>query len=259
MLKIDLLRYALITGTSERILRFMGGPVKADGQPHHAAKPELITRINQWYDGLRVRHWLGRNSLKFYNEQNVLRFEMTMNDPTKYRIHRHIEGQKESPKKLLPMRKGIADIAVGTKICHDRVNSFTEHMGTFTDTTPIKDIFMPFSKPVISNNKRFRALDIFGKDQELLLAIADPKYNVEAITNKQLQLQFKCADSAKGLSQKQLSSRIGRQLRLLREHGIIKKLPNQRKYALTENARTLTTEMSVLLSASTQELLKMVA
>ena len=76
-----------------------------------------MTRVSLWHDGLRIRHWVDRNSLKLYNEQNVLRFEMTMNDPSAYRIYRHTEGKKEELKKLLPMRKGIADVAVIRIVC----------------------------------------------------------------------------------------------------------------------------------------------
>jgi hypothetical protein len=86
----SLLRHAFITGTSERVLRYMGRPVRPGGQPHPSANPELLTRINQWYDGGRLRHWVDKNSLKFYNEHNVLRFEFTMNDPTRFKIYRTI-------------------------------------------------------------------------------------------------------------------------------------------------------------------------
>ena len=81
----ELLYHSLITGTGERILEYFGSPVKANGQPHPLSNPEILSRANIWYDGLRVRHWNGKNSVKFYNEHNVLRFEMTMNDPTKFK------------------------------------------------------------------------------------------------------------------------------------------------------------------------------
>lgn len=56
-----------------------------------------------------------------------------------------------------------------------------------------------------------------------------------------------------------LSSRISRHLRLLREHGIIKKLPNQRKYTLSEKGRKLTTALNAILAASTEKFIKMAA
>lgn len=41
-----------------------------------------------------------------------------------------------------------------------------------------------------------------------------------------------------------LSGRISRHLRLLREHGLIKKLPRQHKYMLTDKGRKLTTALT---------------
>jgi hypothetical protein len=55
----------------------MGRPVNSKGQPHPLSNPELLTRTNLWHDGMRIRHWVDKNSVKLYNEQNVLRFEMT--------------------------------------------------------------------------------------------------------------------------------------------------------------------------------------
>ena len=98
----QLLRHACITGNSDRVLRYMGCPVREGGQPHQTANPELLTKVSLWYDGVRIRHWVDKNSIKFYNEQNVLRFEFTMNDPTKFRVHRTVTGSGNDEKKFLP-------------------------------------------------------------------------------------------------------------------------------------------------------------
>jgi hypothetical protein len=256
----DFLRQALITGTSVRILRYMGRPVTASGQPHPLSNPELMTRVSLWHDGMCIRHWVDNNSVKLYNEQNVLRFEMTMNDPTKYRIYRHSEGEKESePKRLLPMQKGIADITVRTKVCDDRLTCFTEHIATVTGKTPVGELISKVTKPFIEQGRRIRGLEVTGKDQTLLQAISDPMFNVDGITNKSLQQKLVSLSWAKGMTGRQLSSRISRHLRLLRDHGLMRKLPNQRKYFLTDNGRKLTTALNALIAASTEDLLRMSA
>lgn len=248
------LHYAFITGTSDRVLQYMGRPVRADGQPYPNANPELMTRINLWYDGARIRHWVDHNSVKMYNEQNVLRFEMTINDPTKFKVHRNFEGKSSSVKYLLPMRKGIADIVVRTKVCSDRIKCFTEQMATVTETTSVGDLFANVSFPVFSDGKRFRALDIVGKDLLFLQAVADPKFCVDAISNKLLQAALDGSAWSNGLTGKKLSARIGRHLRLLREHGLIKKLPKQHKYLLTDKGRKLTTALNQVLASSVEDL-----
>jgi len=257
--KDDFLRHALITGTCDRVLRYMGRPVKANGQPYPSANPELMTRISLWYDGLRIRHWVDENSLKLYNEQNVLRFEMTMNNPYAYRIYRHTEGKKEEPKKLLPMRKGIADISVRARISKERTDCFSEHMSTLTEKTPVGELMLPASSSFVKQGKKVRALDLLGKDREFLQAVSDLKWDVEAITNQALQTKLASSSWAKGMSGKRLSARISRHLRLLRDHGLIRKLPKQRKYILTAKGQKLTTALNAALAASSQDLLKLAA
>ena len=255
----QLLRYAFITGTSDRVLRYMGRPVRANGQPHWAADPELVSRVGLWYDGARIRHWVDKNSLKMYNEHNVLRFEFTMNDPTRFWIHRTVEGGDSDKKKFLPMRKGIADIAVRTQICSSRINSFTEQIATFEEDLSVGEILSKVSKPISSNGKRYRGLDVAGKDLALLQAVSDPMFFVDAISNKHLQKILGENIWAKGFTGRSLSGRISRHLRLLREHGIIKKLPKQHRYVLTAKGRLLATALNQFLGAKISDLSKLAA
>ena len=256
----ELLLHALVTGKGARILHYFGKPVRANGQPHQNANPEIKSGAKIWYDGLRVRHWLNRNSVKFYNEHNVLRFEMTMNNPTDFRIYRHSELQdKSEPKQYLEMRKGIADTHARYEVSKNAINRFTEHMSTAEEKVRLEELLSMVSKPLRDNGKRYRALDVFGKDQELLRAISDPVFDVNSITNKDLQKTLVETSWANKMSGKQLSGRISRHLLLLRKHGLIRKLPRQRKYTLTEKGRKITTALNAALAASVNDLLKSAA
>jgi len=256
----DFQLHALVSGKGERILKYFGSPVRADGHPRQNTNPEILSRTNAWYDGLRVRHWLGKNSVKFYNEHNVLRFEATVNDPTKFKIYRHSENQhKDEPQKLMPMRKGIADTAARAGVSTNIINRFTEHMSAVEDKTRLGDLLDSVGEPLLRDGKRVRALDIFGKDKELFRAISDPAFDVLAITNKELRKILERTSWAKNMSEKQLSARISRHLALLRAHGVIEKLPNQRKYMLTDKGQKITVALDAALSASVNDLLKSAA
>ena len=256
----DFLLHAITTGKGGRILQYFGKPVRANGQPHSNANPEIKSRAKTWYDGVRVRHWLNRNSVKFYNEHNVLRFEMTMNNPTDFKIHRHSENQdKSEPKKFLNMRKGIADTYARYEVSKSIVDRFTEHMSTVEEKARLEELLSLVSSPTMIEGKRYRALDVFGKDQELLRAISDPAFNVGSITNKDLRKTLSGTAWANKMSDKQLSARISRHLLLLRKHGLIRKLPKQRKYALTDKGRKITIALNAALSASVNDLLKSAA
>jgi len=256
----DFMLHAMITGKGGRILKYFGSPVKADGQPHHRANPVITSRAKQWYDGVRVRHWNGTNSVKFYNEHNVLRFEMTMNNPNMFKIHRHAENQdKSEAKRFMPMRKGISDTAARVEVSKQVINRFTEHMAAVEQTTRLGEVLSQVTSPIIRQGKRTRAIDTFGKDRELLLAIANPAFDVHAITNKKLHETLRDAAWAKGMTDKQLSGRITRQLRMLRDHSLIRKLPKQRKYELADKGRKLTAAIEAASAASVNDLLKMAA
>jgi hypothetical protein len=256
----DFLLHALVTGKGSRILTYFGSPVKLSGQPHHRANPEISSRAKHWYNGVRVRHWKDSNSVKLYNEHNVLRFEMTMNDPAKFKIYRHAENQcKSEPTRLLAMRKGVADTAARFEVSKSIINRFADHMSAVKEKARLGELFDQVSSPVFCSDKRFRALDVFGKDKELLFAISDPAFGIRAITNKDLQEKLKGTLWAKDMSDKQLSARITRHLRLLREHGLIKKLPNQRRYSITDKGRRMTAALEAASATSVDDLFKLAA
>lgn len=256
----SLLRHAIITGTCDRVLKYMGRPVKKDGQPHPLANPNLLTKVNTWHDGLRVRHYVDNNSVKFYNQQNVLRIETTMNNPQKFRVQRYAENaDKTKGKKLLPMRKGIADINLRAMVSSNSNKRFAEQLATVSDKTPVGNLFEDLTHSISRNGKKFRSLDITGKDKSILRAISDPAFNAGSITNKQLQEKLAGTKWANGLTGKKLSSKISRQISLLRAHGIIRKLPKQHKYALTDKGRKISSALNAVLSASTEDLVNLVA
>ncbi|MDD5482656.1 MAG: winged helix-turn-helix domain-containing protein [Kiritimatiellae bacterium] len=120
-------------------------------------------------------------------------------------------------------------------------NRFMDQMAAVKDTQPFRQILDALSKPRLQNSRRIRSLEITGKDREFLQALSDPKFAVSGLTNKDLRQILRLTPWAKGGSEKQLSARISRHLRLMREHGLIRKMPNQRRYLLTSSGQILTT------------------
>ena len=104
-----------------------------------------------------------------------------------------------------------------------------------------------------------RPLTAAGKDRELLQAISDADFTVSGITNAALRRKLCSTSWGGGRTDKQLSARITRHLRLLRDHGLIRKLPHRHRYHLTDKGRQLTTALSALLAASTEQLLNIAA
>ena len=239
----SLLLHAHITGTSSNVLRYLDRPLTKSGRPYAGSRDNVMTRVTDFNDGIRIRHWVDKNSAKLYNEQNVLRVETTINDPGKFRVFRHKQGQSSNePKQRLPLRKGVMD-----------------DLATLQEKTPVRDLLDGITRHVMKNGRRFRGLDPVSKDRELLLAICNPAFRISGLTNKMLREQLSDTTFETGRTNKQLSAKISRHLRLLRAHGIIRKLPKQNRYQMTLKGVRLTNALNAILAASTENLLKIAA
>ena len=253
----SLIRHAHLTGTSTRVLRYMDRPLRLNGKPYRNSNEEVFTKLMDFNDGVRIKHWAGGNSVKVYNEQNVLRVETTMNRPEKFQVFRHKQGQPSTGEKhRLPIRKGVADIALRARVSQEVNERIASDLATLHDATPVHEVFGDVTRHLTKSGKSFRALDPIGKDRELLQAISDPAFRISAITNKELRGLLKKTGWGAKRSDKQLSARVSRNLRLLRAHGIIRKLPNQHKYQMTLKGVKLCNTLNAVLAASTENLIK---
>ena len=254
----SLLRHAHITGTSTRVLRYLDRPLTLAGKPYARSKDEVLTRVTDFNDGIRVRHWVDNNSVKVYNEQNVLRVETTINNPGKFRVFRHKQGQSpDESKSRLPLRKGVMDIPLRAIISQEVNERFMNDLSMLEDESPAHKLIDEITCHLTQNGRRFRALDPTGKDRELLQLMGSPEFRISGVTNKMLRQRLSNTRFGSGRTDKQLSAKISRHLRLLRAHGIIRKLPKQNRYQLTIKGVKLTNILNAFLAASTEKLMKM--
>jgi len=222
---------------------------------------EVSSRLSDvFHDGLRIRHWVGGNSVKCYNELNVLRVEMTMNQPDRFRVHRHTQGQSpREPKRLLPLRKGVADVVVRTQVSQDVNDRFMDSLATAQCETPVHALLDDIVKSFTKEGRRVRALDPTGKDRALLQVLHDPVFGIAGLSNRDLREKLHDKTRYNHMTEKQLSAKMSRQLRLLRDHGLIRKMPRQKRYLITQKGREITTALAALLAASTKQLMDIAA
>jgi hypothetical protein len=255
-----LVRHAFIGGHPERLLRYFGHPVKKNGQPRKDFGGSLKTGILEAKEGYRIRHWLDRNSVKMYNELNVLRIESTVNDPGAFRAYRRKQGSgKDAPKLLLPLRKGVADTTLRAEACQGVNDRFADHVATTRSTLPLQSVLASFTYRKRKRGRSIRGLEPTGKDLALLRAIADPRFAVAGFSNKNVRQLLAGDPRYAGKTDKQRSGMTTRSLRLLRDHGVIRRLPKSRRYQLTLSGRTLATTLQAALAASAEELARIAA
>lgn len=255
-----LVRHAFISGHAGRLLRYFGRPVNRQGDPRTNFNGAIQTRIKDLHEGVRIRHWVNHNSVKLYNEHNNLRIETTINRPCEFRVHRHKQGADPSePKQRLPLRKGVADLRLRALVSQDVNNRLADHLATTQVTTPLSELLDPITCAKRVDGRRVRAIDPLGKDRHILKAIADPQFAVAGFTNKTIRALLAAISAYVCKTDKQLSGIITRLFRMLRDHGLIRKLPKQNRYLMTSKGRQITTAIQAVLTVSTQELMAMAA
>jgi len=253
-------RHAFIGGHPERLLRYFDRPTRNDGQVRSNSRRPLKTTIIDFDEGHRVRHWLESNSVKLYNEGNVLRIETTINDPYAFRAYRRKQGAPpDAPKKLRPLRKGVADTTHRARVSQDINNRLADHLATMQSDTPLGSILQQVTSRKRKRGRSVRALEPTGKDLALLSAIADPRFTVGGFQNKHIRNALASDPRYRTKTSKQQSGMTTRAFRLLRDHGLIRKLPKSRRYQLTADGRQMVTAVLAALASSTQELTRIAA
>ncbi len=255
-----LMRYAFMTGNMTNVMRYMDRPLKSDNKPRANCNDDFKGRCLSFNDGLCIRFWINGNSVKIYNEGNIWRIETTTNNPSMYKAYRHKKGDHpDAPKKLRQLRKSVADIPLVASKAIEVNNRFMNQLAQCENETPAGEVFTRVCTAKTKNNKRVRALDLTGKDRAIIQAIGDPKLAVSGITNKALRTVLVNTPGYEGKTEKQFSAKISRHFRLLRDHGLIKKMPNQNRYYLTEKGQQLSATLNATLAASTKQLMSMAA
>lgn len=255
-----LVRHAVDHFKSPDVLRFLGRTVRQ----HWTA--EVVTSVKERPEGVRVKHWLNGNSVKMYDKAgNLLRIETTIGNPKDFcvlRPRREDEGGErhsaEAGAKLVwrNMRKSVADLHRRTTLSQRSNERYLDALAVVDDPTPCSRIFDAVSKPVVDDRRRFRAVRLGDPaDLALLEAISRGEFVIAGLRNRDLR-HLLYPQPKTPVDARRLSGRVSRLLRLLRAHGIIRKIPKTHRYQITEQGRLLTAAVRATRDASIKQLLR---
>jgi hypothetical protein len=108
--------------------------------------------------------------------------------------------------------------------------------------------------------RRVRGLNPLGAaDAALLTAVSRHEFLINGIRNRDLRRLLLGADVASADEQRHRSGQVTRQLRLLRAHGLIHKVPKTHRYLVSEKGRKTITALLAARNASTEQLTSNVA
>jgi hypothetical protein len=230
-----LVRHATLHFQSPDVLRFLGRKL------HGNFTGEVITSFKHRPEGVRVKHWLNGNSIKMYDRPGVLRVETTMAKTADFKVFRPIQDDPDGRLAWRPLRKGVADLHRRAELSQAANERYLDGLSVIEDTTPLHRLLDQVSAPLQYHGRQVRALRIGDPhDLALLQTVARGEFATAGFRNRDLRRLLHPADPQTSSDVRRLAAKVGRQLRLLRAHGVIQKVPRSHRYKLTHKGQLLT-------------------
>lgn len=195
--------------------------------PEAKAASRFYTRV----EGTCIRHHLGRQSLKMYDRGGrILRIEATSNDITFFRHHRKVEHRDGSSEhKVAPLKKSIYSLTDLDDLMAAACRRYLDFVGTLEDRTPQRHDLDRISRPVRDERDRsWRGFNLFlAEDLTVMLAILRGEFTLNGLSGRRLRAVLPGKTCAQ----------IGRILKRLRLHGLIRRVGHTYRYYLTTFGR----------------------
>jgi hypothetical protein len=255
------LRYGAYNLSATDVMRFLGRKIPGHGRVHGAFQGEVVSDLERRADHLRVKHRQNKNWIKMYDKrQSVLRVETTVNDVRDFRVFRRAGGDLHSPCKWRTLRKSVVDIRRRAHVSQKANERYLDRLAQVTITQNLGDLTKKLCQPTDLNGKRVRALQPWSaQDEQLLSAVNRAEFVLNGFRNRDLRPLLYGSQEVSTAEQRRQSAKVSRQLRLLRAHGLIFKVPKTHRYQLTKQGQTILTALQIARQASPAKLAELAA
>lgn len=257
----SLIHHGMTTFQSPDVMRFLGHKLTSTGKIDGRFTGEIVSDMKNRHEGVRIKHRINGNSIKAYNKQgSILRIETTINEPNGFKVFRSKQGGDGRERHWLPMRKGIADLKRRADVSQSANNRYLDAMAVVNVPVAVKNLAQEILKPTTLNERRVRAINPWSEeDASLLESVMRGEFTINGFRNRDLRsFLFPGIDKSKD-EQRRESARVSRKLRLLRAHGLIKKVPHTHRYHVTEKGRAIISALLAARNANVNQLAKIAA
>jgi len=223
----QLTRQSVLSVKAEQIATFLGRPIT----PQLAQ--ELGSQFSTRIEGTCIRHRFGDASVKMYDKfGQILRIETTTNEVSFFKHHRKVEHQdRPATREHAPVKKTIYSLIDLREILFGCNRRYREHLSALDDFSAGVRALDRLTKPHRIEDKTVKGINFFDPvDNALLHALQNPRVNIGGIRR---------ADLLPLLGQIS-PARLSRQLRRLRDIGVIKRAAGTYRYYLTRIGRRAT-------------------
>jgi hypothetical protein len=247
--------------SSPDVLRFMGKRVRPDGTTVGVHELPISSDLKVRPNGVRIKHRLGPNSIKLYDKAYdemgaVLRPEITISDARLFRVFRRANDDEKAPLKWHKMRSGIADLHRRAEISQQALDRYCSALAAVDDSTRLEKLTAQIERRVRWKGSSVRALHPFeAEDHALLQAVNRGEFAIHGLRNRDLQPLLYLTPPTTKAEQRRRSAVISRKLRMLRAHGLIRKLSHTHRYQVTEDGRRILNAILLARRITVQQIL----
>ena len=223
----QLTRESVLNVKANQIATFLGRQIT----PQLAQ--ELGSQFSTRIEGTCIKHRFGSASIKMYDKfGRVLRIETTTNDVSFFKHYRKVEHRQGPPTRTLtPVKKTIYSLIDLRELLYGCNRRYLEHLSALDDVSAGIRALDRLTRPRPVKGSAVKGINFFDPtDNALLHALQNPRVNIAGIRRADLQPLLNHISP----------TRISRQLRRLRDIGIIKRVAGTYRYYLTRIGRAAT-------------------
>jgi len=233
----SLIHHAMRVSDSPSVMKYLGKrDINCSGFGQGHIPKEIISDYRKRYEGVRVKHWVNRNSVKMYNKSDsILRVETTINNSREFKVFRHPDDDKSRPASWQKMRKGVSDLHRRCQVSEKCNERYSDALAAGQIEEKLKEVVSPACNKVKKKGKTYRGLNPWQEeDYKLLMFLAKGEHAISGFRNKDLrQWLYAESETMSKQEQKRYSGRTTRRIKLLRVHGLVKKVAKENRYILT--------------------------
>jgi len=240
-----LVRHAIEQFDSQHVLRFLGRRL------HARLNGEVRSELKHRPEGVCVKHWVEENSIKMYDKQgSILRIEATINNPRRFKVRRGVTRKGQRCMAWVPMRKSVADIPRLTQVSQAANQRYLQALALVNPPQPAAHVLDPVSRRLVHQGRPYRALRPVSPEEAAWFRILlNGAFHIQGFRNPQVRRLLFPAAEQDPAARKRSSGRVTRFIRLLRAHGLIRKVPGCRCYRVTDKGTQVMTTAHTLRSS----------
>jgi hypothetical protein len=194
--------------------------------------------------GARLKHRVENNWLKMYDKGGlVLRVEMVINNPEKFRVRRRVLRQGRPTVEWVPMLKGVAYLFRYRDVSRSATYRYLDALVVVTDpTAQVKELERITERKLTTSWRSAKAMNPMSTDDlQLFKAVMNGGHCVRGFTNSDVRRQLATTAHFAGIRQdeRRQSAKVTRLFQRLHLHGLIAKIPRSRRWRTTQLGRRL--------------------